>query len=74
MTNVSTSPDLYIEFSTDPWASRNFSYTYEAINSEHRISHGMADPLLESLQIVTGTCVTIQKLNSKELLQNDKFS
>ena len=33
VTNVWTSPDLYIEFSTDPLASRKF-FLYEAINSE----------------------------------------
>ena len=39
VTNVASSPDLYIEFSTDPLASRNF--LYEAINSDNnQISHG----------------------------------
>ena len=36
VTNMSTSTGLHIEFSTDPWA------VYEAINSEHRISHEKA--------------------------------
>ena len=36
VSNVSTSPDLYIEFSTE-------YYTHQ-----HRISHGISNPLLES--------------------------
>ena len=48
VTNILTSPDLLIEFSTDPWASKKFFYTYAAINFEHRSSHGMVNPLLES--------------------------
>ena len=50
VTNVSTSPDLYIEFSTDP-------FVHEAINSEHQISHGMANPLLESFGKSPKVCV-----------------
>ena len=48
VTNVSTSLDLYIKFSTEPWSNRNF--IYEAINSEHGISHGMANLLQESFR------------------------
>ena len=51
VTNMSTSPDLNIEFSTnstrtDPQASRNIFY--EAINSEQRLVMEKANPLLES--------------------------
>ena len=42
VTNVSTNPDLYVEFSTDPWASRIF-FVYEAINTEHWISHKVVE-------------------------------
>ena len=43
--------------STDPWASRNFSYMYEVINSEPQISHGMANPLLESFEESPNACM-----------------
>ena len=44
MANVSTSPDLNIEFSTDSTrtdsqASKN-NFLYEAINSERQINYG----------------------------------
>ena len=42
VTNVSTSPDLCIEFSTDPWSS-NF-FVYDAFDSEQqRIPKGLAN-------------------------------
>ena len=46
VTNMSISPDLYIEFSAEYQTDPLFM-VYEAINSEHQISHGMANPLLE---------------------------
>ena len=50
----------YIEFSTEyqyrPLGQQKF-FVYEAINSEHRISHGMANPLLESFGESSKACV-----------------